>query len=107
MAKKLYVGNLPFSCTDADLFQEFSKFGTVDHARVITDRETGRSKGFGFVEMSNDNEALNAINGMNGQTSLGRPLTVNEARPRAEGERERSPGRDRSPSRGRGYDARA
>ncbi|HEX4924837.1 MAG TPA: RNA-binding protein [Bdellovibrionales bacterium] len=83
MGKKLYVGNLPFSQTDQDLVNTFSQFGTVESARIITDRDTGRSKGFGFVEMSSDDEATNAISALNGKDMGGRPLTVNEARPQA------------------------
>lgn len=83
MGKKLYVGNLPFSANDQTLADAFSAFGTVESAKVITDRDTGRSKGFGFVEMSNDSEASAAINKMNGADFEGRPLTVNEARPMA------------------------
>jgi RNA recognition motif-containing protein len=82
MSKKLYVGNLPFSCSDEDLANVFSEIGNVASARVIIDRETGRSKGFGFVEMSTDDEAVNAANSLNGKPFMGRPLTVNEARPR-------------------------
>ena len=83
MGKKLYVGNLPFSATDGSLTDMFSQCGTVDSAKVITDRDTGRSKGFGFVEMSNDAEATAAINKFNGSDFEGRPMTVNEARPMA------------------------
>lgn len=82
MNKKLYVGNLPFTATDDDLASVFSEQGQVESARVIMDRETGRSKGFGFVEMSTPEEAVNAAQTMNGQPFMGRPLTVNEARPR-------------------------
>ncbi len=82
MGKKLYVGNLSYSVTDADLEQMFSQHGTVDSAQVITDRDTGRSKGFGFVEMSSNDEAEAAINALNGKEHDGRALTVNEARPR-------------------------
>jgi RNA recognition motif-containing protein len=85
MAKKLYVGNLPFNCTDEDLFNVFQEQGSVMTARVVMDRETGRSKGFGFVEMSSDDEANSAVNQLNGATLMGRPLTVNEARPREGG----------------------
>ena len=81
MGKKLYVGNLPYSTDDATLGDMFAAYGTVDSARVITDRETGRSKGFGFVEMSSDGDADKAIEGLNGQSSGGRNLTVSEARP--------------------------
>ena len=81
MGKKLYVGNLPYGITDEDLTELFSKSGNVESAKVVTDRETGRSKGFGFVEMVTDGEAEDAINKFNGQDFNGRPLTVNEARP--------------------------
>ncbi|MBK8267737.1 MAG: RNA-binding protein [Planctomycetes bacterium] len=81
MAKKLYVGNLPYSITGADLERIFSAHGSVQSAQVISDRETGRSKGFGFVEMSSDSEADAAISALNGQEHDGRALTVNEARP--------------------------
>jgi RNA recognition motif-containing protein len=83
MGKKLYVGNLPFSATEQVLAETFAECGTVESARVITDRDTGRSKGFGFVEMSNDQEAQEAINKFNGADWAGRPMTVNEARPQA------------------------
>jgi RNA recognition motif-containing protein len=83
MGKKLYVGNLPFSVDDAVLNQTFSDFGQVQSAKIITDRDTGRSKGFGFVEMSTDQEAENAISQMNGADWEGRKLTVNEAKPQA------------------------
>lgn len=83
MGKKLYVGNLSFSLTDAALEEAFAAVGTVESARVITDRDSGRSKGFGFVEMSTDEEAQAAIEKMNGQTVEGRPLNVSEARPQA------------------------
>ena len=85
MGKKLYVGNLSYGVTDSDLSTMFSAHGNVQSAQVIMDRDTGRSKGFGFVEMSTDQEAQAAIAGLNGQDSGGRALTVNEARPRAEG----------------------
>lgn len=81
MGKKLYVGNLSFGSSDQDLADAFGSFGTVESARIITDRETGRSKGFGFVEMSSDDEAQKAIQGLHGQDFQGRALTVNEARP--------------------------
>ena len=81
MAKKLYVGGLPYSTTDAELKDAFSKAGAVDSATVIIDKMTGRSKGFGFVEMSNDDEANAAIDMWNGKELNGRTLTVNEARP--------------------------
>lgn len=81
MAKKLYVGNLTYSVVDADLQELFSAYGGVVSAQVIIDRDTNRSKGFGFVEMGSDAEAQQAINGMNGQPLGGRNLVVNEARP--------------------------
>ena len=84
MGNKLYVGNLAYSVRDDSLLQAFSQFGTVTSAKVMMDRETGRSKGFGFVEMSSDAEAQAAINGMNGQALDGRAIVVNEARPREE-----------------------
>ena len=81
MGNKLYVGNLPYSVRDDDLQQAFSQFGSVTSAKVMMERDTGRSKGFGFVEMGSDAEAQAAINGMNGQPLNGRSLVVNEARP--------------------------
>src|SRR3954471_5884013 len=81
MGKKLYVGNLPYSATDQVLLDTFAQCGTVESAKVITDRDTGRSKGFGFVEMSTDAEAQNAISKFNGAELDGRPMTVNEAKP--------------------------
>ena len=84
MGNKLYVGNLAYSVRDESLQAAFGQFGTVTSAKVMMDRETGRSKGFGFVEMGSDAEAQAAINGMNGQALDGRPLVVNEARPRDE-----------------------
>ena len=81
MGKKLYVGNLPFSATEEDLTSKFAVCGTVESAKLITDRDTGRSKGFGFVEMGSDSEAQAAIEKLNGQDYGGRPMTVNEARP--------------------------
>ena len=84
MGNKLYVGNLAYSVRDESLHEAFSQFGTVNSAKVMMDRDTNRSKGFGFVEMSSDPEAQAAINGMNGQPLEGRPLVVNEARPREE-----------------------
>jgi RNA recognition motif-containing protein len=78
----LYCGNLSYSVSSSDLEQLFSQFGSVENAQVITDRDTGRSKGFGFVEMANDAEAQVAISGLNETEHDGRPLTVNEARPR-------------------------
>jgi cold-inducible RNA-binding protein len=82
MGKKLYCGNLSYNVSSSDLDQLFAEFGTVKSAEVINDRDTGRSKGFGFVEMQSDNEAIAAINGMNGKEHDGRTLTVNEAKPR-------------------------
>ena len=81
MGNKLYVGNLPYSFRDEDLQQAFSQHGSVTSAKVMMERDTGRSKGFGFVEMGSDAEAQAAINGMNGQQFGGRGLVVNEARP--------------------------
>jgi len=85
MGTKLYVGNLSYSTTNEQLSEMFHAFGTVRSAQVIEDRMTGRSKGFGFVEMDTDAEAQAAISGLNGQMKGGRALTVNEARPREEG----------------------
>lgn len=82
MGKKLYVGNMSYSVDSAALEQLFQAYGTVESAQVITDRATGRSKGFGFVEMSSDAEAQAAIDALNGKESDGRALTVNEAKPR-------------------------
>ena len=81
MGRKLYVGNLPYSADNQFLTEQFGQFGTVDSANVITDRDTGRSRGFGFVEMSSDSEAQKAIQELNGTDFEGRPLTVNEAKP--------------------------
>jgi RNA recognition motif-containing protein len=97
MGNKLYVGNLAYSVRDEELQQAFSAYGTVSSAKVMMDRETGRSKGFGFVEMGTDAEAQAAINGMNGQSLSGRAVVVNEARPREE-----RPGGFRSPYGGGG-----
>src|SRR3954469_24931028 len=82
MPKNIYVGNLTWDTTADDLLALFQQHGTVARAQVITDRETGRSRGFGFVEMDNDAEAQKAIDDLNGKPFRGRPLTVNEARPR-------------------------
>jgi RNA recognition motif-containing protein len=98
MGMKLYVGNLTYGVTDAALEQMFAPHGTVKSAQVIMDRDTGRSKGFGFVEMTNDNEARAAIAALNGQQVEGRALTVNEARPR-----ENRPGGGGGRSGGGGY----
>ena len=84
MGNKLYVGNLAYSVRDESLQQAFGQFGSVTSAKVMMDRDTGRSKGFGFVEMGSDAEAQAAINGMNGQALEGRAIVVNEARPREE-----------------------
>jgi cold-inducible RNA-binding protein len=81
MGNKIYVGNLPFSATSESLNEMFSQFGTVDSAKIVMDRDTGRSKGFGFVEMSSGDEAAAAIEKLNGQDMGGRSLVVNEARP--------------------------
>jgi len=85
MGKKLYVGNLTYGVTDSDLQRMFEAHGTVQSAQVIMDRDTGRSKGFGFVEMGSDQEAQAAITALNGKEVDGRSLTVNEARPKTEG----------------------
>jgi RNA recognition motif-containing protein len=85
MGKKLYVGNLAYSITDGDLQQMFEPHGSVQSAQVIMDRDTGRSKGFGFVEMGSDAEAQAAIQALNGAEKDGRTLTVNEARPKTDG----------------------
>jgi RNA recognition motif-containing protein len=82
LGKKLYCGNLSYNVSSSDLEQLFAQFGSVESAEVITDRDTGRSKGFGFVEMSNDSEAQAAIAGLNEKEHDGRALTVNEAKPR-------------------------
>jgi RNA recognition motif-containing protein len=87
MGKKLYVGNLGYGVTSSDLETMFAAHGTVQSAQVIMDRDTGRSKGFGFVEMSSDGEAQSAIAALNGKESDGRSLTVNEAKPREGGGR--------------------
>jgi hypothetical protein len=81
MGNKLYVGNLPYTVRDEDLQQAFGEFGSITSAKVMMERDTGRSKGFGFVEMGSDAEAQAAISGMNGQSLGGRSITVNEARP--------------------------
>ncbi len=92
MAKKLYVGNLAFSVTDDELTQAFAAFGNVASARVVMDKMTGRSKGFGFVEIEDDGAADDAINKMNGQTIGGRPVRVSEAKPQED--RPRGPRRE-------------
>jgi len=93
MGKKLYVGNLPFNTTDDSLQEMFAQMGSVTSAKVIMDRDTGRSKGFGFVEMSSDQEAADAIQKLNGQSMGGRAITVAEARPVAPREQRGSGGR--------------
>jgi cold-inducible RNA-binding protein len=85
MGRKLYVGNLPYSATDASLREAFSASGTVESVSLITDRDTGQSKGFGFVEMSSDSEAQAAIQALNGSTLEGRQIKVSEAKPKAPG----------------------
>jgi cold-inducible RNA-binding protein len=85
MGRKLYVGNLTYSATDADLQRLFSPHGQIQSAQIVMDRESGRSKGFGFVEMGSDEEARNAIAALNGKDEGGRALTVNEAKPREPG----------------------
>ncbi len=82
--KKIFVGNFTFSTTEADLRELFAPYGQVDNVTVVTDRDTGRSRGFGFVEMPNDSEAEAAIKALNGKDAGGRTLTVNEARPKTE-----------------------
>jgi RNA recognition motif-containing protein len=93
LGKRLYVGNLSYSVGSSELETLFAEFGTVESAQVVTDRESGRSKGFGFVEMGTEEEAQSAIQALNGQEHMGRPLTVNEAKPRE----------DRGGRRGGGY----
>ncbi len=83
MGKKLYVGNLPFSATEQELQTKFSAHGSVESAKIIMDRESGRSKGFGFVEMADDDGAQSAINSLNGADFAGRAMIVSEARPQA------------------------
>jgi RNA recognition motif-containing protein len=90
MGKKLYIGNLPFSATEQVLSDLFAQCGTVESTKIVTDRETGRSKGFGFVEMSTEEEAQGAISKLNGSDCEGRTITVSEARPMVP--REKRPG---------------
>jgi len=92
MGNKLYVGNLSYDVQDRDLQELFAQYGTVTSARVVTDRDSGRSKGFGFVEFGTDEEAQAAISALNGQEIGGRALTVNEARPKEEGGERRGGG---------------
>src|SRR5437660_7763496 len=101
MAKKIYVGNLSFETTDADLNDMFSQVGQIESVQIIRDRDTGRSKGFGFVEMTDDAAAAKAIQQFNGKEVNGRALTVNEARPKDSDSRSGGGGRDRG-GRGRG-----
>lgn len=102
MAKKLYVGNLPYSVQDQDLEQLFAQAGTVSSARVITDRDSGRSKGFGFVEMEDDQAAMDSIERFNGQDFQGRALKVSEAKPQEGGARRGGFGGGRGGGRGFG-----
>ena len=81
MGRKLYVGNLPYSATENDISDKCAAFGSVESVKLVSDRDTGRSKGFGFVEMSSDSEAQAAIDGLNGADYDGRPMKVNEAKP--------------------------
>jgi RNA recognition motif-containing protein len=87
MGRKLYVGNLPYTVSEDALSEKFSEFGRVESVKVITDRDTGQSKGFGFIEMGTDSEAHAAIDGLNGTDYEGRPLKVNEAKPQERGGR--------------------
>src|SRR5215472_7518291 len=105
MGRKLYVGNLGYGVTDSDLSKMFEPHGTVESAQVIMDRDTGRSKGFGSVEMKTEQEAQAAIAALNGQDAGGRSLTVNEAKPRTEGGRGGSGGRG-GPAQARGRGSR-
>jgi RNA recognition motif-containing protein len=100
MGSKLYVGNLSYDVTNADLNTMFEPHGTVSSAEIIQDRDTGRSKGFGFVQMGTDQEAQAAISALNGQQQNGRALTVNEAKPREDRPRSGGGGGDRGGSRG-------
>ena len=93
--KKLYIGNLAFGVTEPDLRSIFEPYGKVESATLVTDQDTGRSRGFGFVEMTKDSETEAAIRALNGQESNGRPLTVNEARPRADRPKRQGAGRGR------------
>ncbi len=102
MGKKLFVGNLPFSATDQTIKEAFSRCGTVESAKIITERDTGRSKGFGFVEMSSDAEASEAISKLNGTELEGRAMSVSEAKPQAPREGGRGGFGGRSGGGGRG-----
>lgn len=99
---KLYIGNLPYGATEDDLKQSFGEFGVVLSVSIITDRDSGRSKGFGFVEMANDEEAMKAIAELNGATVQGRAIVVNKSEPKPEGER-RSFNNNRNGGGGGGY----
>lgn len=103
MGKKIYVGNLSFSVDDQTLGDLFAQFGQVDSARVITDRETGRSKGFAFVEMATDTDATTAIEKLNGSDFSGRALNVSEAKPMAPRDNNRGGGRSGGGNRGGGF----
>lgn len=106
MSKRLYVGNLPFATTPEALTDKFAEFGEVESVRIVTDRETGRSKGFAFIDMVNADEADKAISALNGQDFMGRNLNVSEARPREDngGPRgPRGPRRDGGGGGGRGF----
>jgi RNA recognition motif-containing protein len=98
----IFVGSLPFSIEEAQLSQSFEAFGAVESVKIITDKFTGRSKGFGFVEMTNDDEALKAIEALNGSNLMGRDIVVNKSEPKPEGER-RSFNNNRSSGGGGGY----
>lgn len=101
----IYVGNLPYSTTDAELAELFTPYGPVDKATIVNDRETGRSRGFGFVEMSDREAGIKAIEELNAEPYNGRPLTVNEARPRGGGNRSRSnAGQSSHPRQARNYE---
>ena len=106
MAKNIYVGNLSWGTTEDILRETFEQYGEVLSARIITDRDTGRSRGFGFVEMENEEEANAAIEALNGQMQDGRALTVNEARPRAPREGGGGRGGNRGGGGGGGYNRR-
>ena len=103
MGRKLYVGNLPYSATEASLRETFSASGTVDSVRLITDRDTGQSKGFGFVEMATDQEANAATQALNGTTLDGRQIKVNEAKPKESGGGSGGNRRDNAGGYGRRY----
>jgi RNA recognition motif-containing protein len=103
MARNIYVGNLVWGISSDDLLSLFQSYGAVSQAQVISDRETGRSRGFGFVVMQNDDEAQKAIDGLNGQDFRGRALTVNEARPREEQRSGSGSGRGYGGGRGAGH----